>query len=96
MKNLVLLLAFWLPAGVYAQEETQVFKLNESGVKEIQSSQIIIEYEFKTEIYKVNESGVREILPEVVIEKRNEQDVDEQYYKKENDDNSTVHTFDTN
>lgn len=73
MKKLILLLAF---SGVYAQEETQVFKLNESGVKEIQSSQIIIEYEFKTEIYKVNESGVREILPEVVIEKRNEQDVD--------------------
>lgn len=89
MKNLILFLLF--PIFISAQEkENKVFQLNESGVKEIQPKQIILEYEFKTEIYKVNESGVREILPEVIIEKKNEQDVDGEYYKEQNGNANTM------
>jgi len=75
MKTLILFLLF--PILISAQEqETEVFQVNEAGLQELVPKQIIIETEYTTESYKTNELGIRNLLPEVVIEKKNEQDIE--------------------
>jgi len=75
MKNLILFLLF--PILILAQEkELEVFQTNEIGLQQLVPSQIVIETEYKTEIYKTNELGIRNLIPEVIIEKKNEQDLE--------------------